>query len=150
MISTVKARDLPGRITTGAYILHAGLGKWHTEETRAAAIHGMAAGAFPVLSGIPPARFVRMLAVGEIGTGALLLAPFVPTAVAGAALTAFSGALVSMYALTPSMHEPKKIWPTQAGTAVSKDIWMLGIGLGFLVDAATSALRRSWRRRLRR
>jgi hypothetical protein len=28
------------------------------------------------------------------------------------------------------------VWPTQTGIAVSKDIWMLGIGLGLLADAA--------------
>ena len=38
-----------------------------------------------------------------------------------------------MYLRTPSLHQPGSFWPTQAGTAVSKDIWMLGIGLGLLV-----------------
>jgi uncharacterized membrane protein YphA (DoxX/SURF4 family) len=136
MASWLKTRDLPGRIITGAYIVHAGLQKLHANEARDTAVHGLAAGAFPVLNRIPPARFVRMLAVGELGTGAALLAPFVSTGAAGAALTAFSGALVTMYARTPSMREPGSIWPSSAGTAVSKDVWMLGIGLGFLVDAA--------------
>jgi hypothetical protein len=136
MASWLKARDLPGRVITGGYILHAGLQKWQANEARDNAVHGLAAGAFPVLKGIPPARFVRMLAVGEIGTGAALLTPFVSTGTAGAALTAFSGALVAMYARTPSMREPGSIWPSQAGTAVSKDVWMLAIGLGLLVDAA--------------
>jgi hypothetical protein len=136
MASWLKARDLPGRIITGAYILHAGMQKWHADEARDTAVHGLAAGAFPMLDRIPPARFVRMLAVGEIGTGAALLTPFVSTGTAGAALTAFSGALVAMYARTPSMRQPGSIWPSSAGTAVSKDVWMLGIGLGLLVDAA--------------
>jgi hypothetical protein len=39
-----------------------------------------------------------------------------------------------MYLRTPALHKPGSIWPTQAGTGVSKDIWMLGIGLGLLVD----------------
>jgi uncharacterized membrane protein YphA (DoxX/SURF4 family) len=137
-----KVRDLPGRVTTGAFILHAGLQKWNSDEARATGIHGMAAGAFPFLADVPPARFVKMLAAGEIATGATLLAPFVSTRLAGAALTAFSGSLVAMYARTPSLHEPGSIWPTAAGTAVSKDVWMLGIGLGLLADSAGRRKRR--------
>ena len=128
----VKARDLPGRVTTGAYILHAGLDKWNGDEARAKAVHGMAAGAFPVLKQIPPERFLRLLAASEIAVGSALLVPVVPSAVAGAALTSFSGALVAMYARTPALRKPGSIWPTQAGTGVSKDVWMLGIGLGLV------------------
>jgi len=129
----VKARDLPGRITTGGYILHSGLEKWHGDEARAKAIHAMAARAFPILKDIPPERFLRMLAAGEIAVGTALLAPVVPSALAGAALTGFSGALVAMYARTPALRKPGSIWPSQAGTGVSKDVWMLGIGLGLMI-----------------
>jgi hypothetical protein len=135
---SVSARQLPTRIATGAYILHAGLDKWNTEEARAEGIHGMAAGAFPVVKDMPPPRFVRLLAAGEIATGTVLLAPFVPAALAGAALTGFSGALVTLYWRTPGMRKPGSIWPSQEGTAISKDVWMLGIGLGLLVDGLTS------------
>jgi len=31
--------------------------------------------------------------------------------------------------------KPGSVWPTQAGTAVSKDVWMLGIGLGLLAGS---------------
>ena len=134
----VKARDLPGRVTTGVYILHSGLDKWRTDETRATALHGIAAGAFPVLNRIPPTRFLRLLAASEIAIGTALLAPIVPNALAGAALTGFSGSLVTMYARTPALRKPGSIWPSQAGVAVSKDIWMLGIGLGLVADALTA------------
>jgi uncharacterized membrane protein YkgB len=97
----------------------------------------MAAGAFPVLNRIPPARFLRLLAASEIAIGTALLAPIVPNALAGAALTGFSGSLVTMYARTPALRKPGSIWPSQAGIAVSKDIWMLGIGLGLVADAFT-------------
>jgi len=70
--------------------------------------------------------------------GATLLAPFVPPAVAGAALTGFSGALVTMYLRTDSLHKPGSIWPTPQGIGVSKDVWMLGIGLGLLADGLLS------------
>jgi hypothetical protein len=134
----VKARDLPGRVTTGAYILHSGLEKWHGDETRAKAVHGMAAGAFPVLSHIPTPRFLRLLAASEIAARTALIVPVVPGALAGAALTGFSGSLLAMYARTPALRKPGSIWPSQAGTAVSKDVWMLGIGLGLVVDALAS------------
>ncbi len=132
-----KGRDLPGRIATGGYILHSGLEKWHGDEARAKAIHGMAARAFPFLADIPAERFLRLLAAGEIAVGSALLAPVVPSALAGLALTGFSGALVTMYARTPALRKPGSIWPSQAGIGVSKDVWMLGIGLGLTIDGLT-------------
>jgi uncharacterized membrane protein YphA (DoxX/SURF4 family) len=130
----LNTRRVPERLATGAFILHAGWGKWKGSEQQATALHGMAAGAFPPLSAIPPTRFLRLLAAGEIATGAALLSPMVPDAVAGAVLTGFSGALLTMYWRTPTMRKPGSIWPTPAGTAVSKDVWMLGIGVGFLTQ----------------
>jgi hypothetical protein len=94
----------------------------------------MAANAFPLLRPIPPPRFLRMLAAGELVTGTLLLTPSIPNGMAGTALTAFAGGLVAMYARTPTMHKPDSIWPSRAGIAVSKDVWMLGIGLSLLAD----------------
>ena len=41
-----------------------------------------------------------------------------------------------MYLRTPAMHKPGSVWPTQAGTGVSKDVWMLGIGLGLMAGSA--------------
>jgi uncharacterized membrane protein YphA (DoxX/SURF4 family) len=134
----MKLSELPTRAATGAFILHSGLDKWQGDETTAQAIYGMAAGAYPVLERVPPNRFLRLLAAGEIATGVALLAPVVPTAVAGAALTGFSAALVGVYLRTPGLRKPGSIWPTPQGIAVSKDIWMLGIGLGLLADARAS------------
>ena len=130
----VKPRDIPGRAVLGAYILHSGLGKWSLPEDRAAGVHGMAADAFEVLKPIPPRQFTKLLSAVEIATGAVLLTPVVPTALAGLAVTAFSGGLVAMYLRTPSMHQPGSVWPTAAGTGISKDSWMLAMGLAFLVD----------------
>lgn len=133
----LKARDLPGRVATGAYILHTGLEKWKGDEARAKALHSMAANAFPVLKDIPPSQFLKLLAGSEIALGAALLAPVVPGALAGLALTGFSGALMTMYARTPALRKPGSIWPSQQGTGVSKDIWMVGIGLGMVIGALT-------------
>ena len=126
----LKARDLPGRVAAGAYILHTGLDKWHADEARAKGLHKAASGAFPVLARIPPERFTRLLAASEIAIGSALLVPVVPGIVAGTALTGFSGSLLTMYLRTPALHKPGSVWPPQAGTAVSKDVWLLGIGLG--------------------
>jgi uncharacterized membrane protein YphA (DoxX/SURF4 family) len=130
----MKLRHLPLRLATGAYILHTGWEKWHGDEERASRIHGMAAGAFPAFKSMKSTDFLRMLSVGELALGAVLLAPFVPPAVAGAALTGFSGALVTMYLRTDGLHQPGSVWPTPQGIAVSKDVWMLGIGLALLAD----------------
>ena len=132
----MRLRTIPMRLATGAYILHEGLGKLHAEAERAKWLHGAASGAYPFLADMPPDRFTRALAVGEITVGSLLLAPFVPAALAGAALTAFSGGLVTMYLRTPAMHEPGSVWPTPQGVALSKDVWMLGVGLSLLIDSA--------------
>ena len=132
----MKLRNAPLRLATGAYILHSGIEKWSGGEQQAQGVHGMAAGAFPFLKGMQPAVFLKSLSLGEVAVGAALLAPVVPPAVAGAALTGFSGALLTMYLRTPALHKPGSIWPTQNGIGVSKDVWMLGIGLGLLTDAA--------------
>ena len=130
------ARFLPQRLATGAYILHSGLDKWRGSPQQAAGVHGAAAGAYPFLADIPPATFLRALSVGEITVGTLLLLPFVPNRVAGTALTGFSGALLGMYLRTPDMRRPGSVWPSQQGIAVSKDVWMFGIGTGLVLDSA--------------
>jgi hypothetical protein len=45
-------------------------------------------------------------------------------------LTAFSGGLLGLYLKTPGMRKPGSLAPTQEGLAVSKDVWLLGIGIG--------------------
>jgi hypothetical protein len=131
----MRLRELPTRLATGAYILHSGLQKRRGTPEMAQGMHGMASGAYPFLGSMEPATFLRRLSMAEMAVGGLLLAPFVPTAVAGAALTGFSGGLVTMYLRTPALRKPGSIWPSQQGTAISKDSWMLGIGLGLLADA---------------
>jgi uncharacterized membrane protein YphA (DoxX/SURF4 family) len=135
----MRLRNVPTRLATGGYILHAGLGKWRGSEEQAAAVHRMAADAYPPFRVLQPTTFLKTLAAGEIATGSVLLTPIVSNRLAGAALTAFAGALIGMYLRTPALHKPASVWPTPAGTAVSKDIWMLGIGLGLLADNKDTA-----------
>jgi hypothetical protein len=79
-----------------------------------------------------------MLSVGEMAVGAALLAPVVTPAIAGAALTGFAGALVTMYLRTDSLHKRGSSWPTVHGAGVSQDVWMLAIGLGLILDEIRS------------
>jgi hypothetical protein len=136
-MSPVKLRHLPPRIATGAYILSSGLDKRDVDEATASGLHGMAAGAYPFFAKMPPRRFVKLLSTAEIALGAALLVPLVPTALAGAALTAFSAGLVGLYLRTPGLRREGTVRPTQGGIPFAKDVWLLGIGLGFLVDEAT-------------
>ena len=131
---SAQLRNLPLRLATGAFILNSGIGKLKLDEQGAAALQSMAANAAPLVGALSPRRFGRALAGAEISVGAALLAPFVPPAVAGAALTAFSGGLLVMYARTPSMHQPGSPRPSASGGPFAKDVWMLGSGLSLLID----------------
>ncbi len=131
---SIKASHLPQRIAAGAFILNSGVGKWSADEETAAQLHGFAAGAYPFLSKLKPKDFVRLLSAAEIALGAALLVPVVPAVVAGAGLTAFSGGLLGLYAQTPGMRKDGTPFPTQQGIALAKDSWMLGIGLGLVID----------------
>ena len=133
----VKARHLPTRIVTGAFILNSGIGKLSADEETVAQLHGFASGAYPFLGKLKPKDFVRLLAVSEITLGSVLLLPIVPAGVAGAGLAAFSGGLLGLYARTPGMHMENSPRPTPQGIALAKDVWMMGIGLGLVIDDIT-------------
>ena len=128
----ITRSEIGPRISAGAFILNSGLGKRGADEGTAAGLHGFASGTYPVLKNVDPTTFVKALAYGEIAVGTALLTPFVPTAVAGAALTAFSGGLLGLYLNTPGMRKPGSLAPTQEGLTVAKDVWLLGIGVGLL------------------
>jgi hypothetical protein len=146
----IKAREIPVRVATGAFILNSGLGKAAADEETAAQLHGFASGTYPPLKQIEPAKFASLLSKGEIALGVALLAPIVPTFVAGAALTAFSGGLLGLYLRTPGMRKPGSLAPTQQGLPVSKDVWMLGAGIGLMVDALTDRTDKRAKKRRRR
>lgn len=139
---SVKARHLPPRIATGAFILNSGIGKLSADEETAAQLHGFATGAYPFLGKLKPKDFVRLLAATEITLGSALLVPVVPPVIVGAGLAAFSGGLVGLYARTPGMRKEGSPFPTQQGTALAKDTWMAGIGLGLMIDDLTDRPRK--------
>ncbi|MEE2057089.1 hypothetical protein [Rhodococcus artemisiae] len=130
----MRLHHIPLRVATGAFILNSGLGKRNLPAENAAALQNMAANAFPFLKQMDPKTFGTFLSTSEIGIGAALLAPIVPPFVAGAALTAFGGGMMTMYWRTPGMHEGGSPKPTQDGTALAKDSWLVGAGLTLLLD----------------
>ena len=135
----ITLREVPPRLAAGAFILNSGLGKRTADEDTAKQLQQFAAGTYPVAARMQPKTFLKALSSAEIGLGVLILAPVVPAAVAGAALTGFSAGLLAMYVNTPGMRKPGSLAPTPQGLTISKDVWMLGIGLGLLADAATRA-----------
>jgi hypothetical protein len=134
---SVKARHLPPRIAAGAFILNSGIGKLSADEATAAQIHGFAAGTYPFLNKLKPKDFVRLQAAAEVTLGTVLLIPVIPASVAGAGLAMFSAGLLGLYARTPGMRKQGTPLPTEQGTALAKDIWMAGIGLGLVIDDLT-------------
>jgi hypothetical protein len=140
------AWHVPVRLVTGAYILNAGLQKRGADPEMARRLHGFATGAYPQFEKMPPEDFAMLLSTGEVTVGALLLSPFVSTAVAGAALTTFAGLLGGLYLRTPGMREEGSLQPTEQGTPLAKDSWLLAIGSALVLDGV---LHRKKRRRRR-
>jgi uncharacterized membrane protein YphA (DoxX/SURF4 family) len=140
-----KAWHVPVRVATGAIVLNAGLRKRAADDGTVKGLHGFATTAYPEFEDTPPEKFASMLSTGEIAVGALLLTPVVPTAVAGLALTTFAGMLMRLYLKTPGLREEGSLQPTEQGTAIAKDVWMLAIGTALTIDGLTD--RRSKRRK---
>jgi hypothetical protein len=68
MVLRRKARHLPQRITTGAFILNSGLGKWSADDETAARLHGFASRTYPFRASptpAPPPGWVMYLADGR-------------------------------------------------------------------------------------
>ena len=133
----MRPAHVPLRLATGAFILNSGIGKRQLPPDAAAGLQSMAAAALPQVKTMSPTTFGKTLSTAEIALGVALLAPIVPSALAGAALTAFGAGMLAMYLRTPGLHEPGSIRPTQAGTAIAKDVWMVGAGLSLLIDGLT-------------
>jgi uncharacterized membrane protein YphA (DoxX/SURF4 family) len=134
---SARARRLPGRLATGAFILNSGISKWSADEQTATRLHGAAVGAYPFLNRLKPQDFTRLLSIGEIALGSALLLPAVPAFAAGAGLTAFSAGLLGLYARTEGMRLEDGVRPSQQGIPLAKDAWLLGIGLGLVIDSIT-------------
>lgn len=145
--------QLPLRLTTGAFVLNSGIGKLSLTTEEAEGLQQMASNGIPVLADMSPEAFRRFIAVTEIGVGAAQLIPKVPGWLAGSLLTAFSAGMMNMYLNTPGMTQEDGVRPTDEGTAVAKDVWMLGAGASMIVDSllnTTSRRKRAAKRRVAR
>ncbi|MFD0905591.1 hypothetical protein [Actinomadura sediminis] len=129
-----RAHQMPARLVVGAFILNSGLSKLKGDPGTADYIHGTAKTAYPFLESQDPQKFTRMLGTAEVALGGALLAPFVPTVFAGAALTAFAGGLTGLYLRLPGMREEGGIRPTQDGIPLAKDTWLAGIGATLVLE----------------
>ncbi len=129
-----RPSHVPLRLTTGAFILNSGLGKTGLDEGTAGYLQAMASKAFPQLGQLDAQQFGKALAASEIAIGSALLAPFIPSKLAGLGLLAFSAGMMTLYFKTPELTEEDGIRPTQDGTSVAKDIWMVGIALALILD----------------
>ncbi|MFC6160262.1 hypothetical protein [Kribbella jiaozuonensis] len=137
----LKAWEVPLRVAAGAFILNSGLVKLRADEAAANQTHGFATGAYPALRRLDPRWFVAALSAGEIALGTALLVPVVPPAIVGAGLTAFSGTLLGLYLRTPGLRQQGSLRPTDQGIPIAKDVWLLAIGLAFLVDDVRDRMR---------
>ena len=139
----VKAWEVPLRLGTGAFILNSGLAKLGKDEATSAQMHAFAAGAYPGLHKLEPRLFVRALSASEIALGSALLVPVVPTVLVGAGLTVFSAGLLGLYVRTPGLREEGSLRPTDQGLPIAKDVWLLAIGISFVVGGLTDRVRKT-------
>ncbi|MFI0370006.1 hypothetical protein ACH35V_19210 [Actinomadura sp. 1N219] len=145
-----RAHQMPARLTVGAFVVNSGLSKLKGGDEAAEQTHGLAKTAYPFLGSRDPREFTRMLGTAEVALGAALMVPLVPSIVAGAALTAFAGGLSGLYLRVPGMREPGGLRPTQQGTALAKDFWLLGIGSALVLEEIGRAREERRARRGRR
>lgn len=124
----------PARLAAGLFILNSGIGKRNLPPQAAEQLRDSGAVGVPALKQVPAEQFGRYLSYGEMGLGAALLTPTVPGWAAGLALGAFSGGLLNMYRKTPGMTVDG-VRPTPEGTAVAKDVFMLGIAGTLILDS---------------
>ncbi|GAA4918301.1 hypothetical protein [Nesterenkonia rhizosphaerae] len=128
-LSTLALRTIPG-----AFILNSGIGKLRLNAESAAGLQDMAATGIPAVKNLPPQKFGKALAWGEIGVGAALLTPVVSNRLAGLALGGFSAGLLSMYFRNDAMTEADGVRPTQDGTALAKDTWLAAIAVALITS----------------
>jgi len=128
-LSTAILRAVPG-----AFIANSGIGKIGMPAEYSAGVQQAAASGIPAAAKLPADKFGTYLGYAETAIGASLLAPFVSSKLAGAGLAAFSGGLLTMYFRNPENTEADGIRPSQEGLSLSKDVFMLAIGLALMAQ----------------
>jgi hypothetical protein len=113
-------------------VLNSGVEHLAADEETAARVQNLAADAYPFLRKVDPKLFTEAPAVGELAVGGLLLAPIVPSQLAGVAETGFAGGLVRLSARTPGMRWERSVFPTQHGLGYA-DAWLAAIGIALFI-----------------
>lgn len=125
--------NLALRAIPGAFILNSGLNKLGMDIDTAAFLQNEAGKGVPMVKEMEPEQFGKFLTYGEIAVGAALLLPFVPKRMAGMALGLFSAGLVSTYLNDPSKTQDDGIRPSEEGTALAKDSWLMAIAIALVL-----------------
>lgn len=124
------------RAVPGAFIVNAGLDKLKLSEGSAGYLKKMAARGFPILGELDDKQFGKLLAWSELAVGGALLAPFVPTRVAGLALGGFAAGMLTMYFRTEEFTKEDGVRPTSDGMPVSHNVWLAAIAAALLLEGS--------------
>lgn len=131
---TMNRWETPLRAATGSFILNSGLSKRGMPHEAAEGLHGFASTSeLPGIADMEPQTFSQTLSTTEIALGTALLTPIVPRRLAGLGLTAFAAGLMRLYWKAPGVRQEGDVRPTEEGTGLAKDVWLLGIGLALLL-----------------
>lgn len=126
--------ETPLRVAAGSFILNSGLSKRDLPREAAEGLHEFASTAdLPVVEDLPPRTFADTLSKVEVALGTALLTPIVPRRLAGLGLTAFALGLMRLYWKAPGVRQEGDVRPTEEGTGLAKDVWLLAIGLALVL-----------------
>jgi hypothetical protein len=121
------------RGVSGAYLLQSGYGKLGLPVEAAEGIQGFAETGIPQVAKLDADTFGKFVAYSELGIGGALIAPFIPSRLAGLGLGVFSAGLLSIYFRNPAMTKEDGIRPSEAGTGLSKDLFLAAIASALVV-----------------
>ena len=133
----VKAGHLPQRIAAGAFILNSGIGKLSADEETAAQLHGFAAGAYPFLAKLKPGTSSGSWRRARSRSARRCCCPSSrpPSRARG-----WRRSPAACSACTPGRPAcARKAAPSRPSreSPLAKDAWMMGIGLGLVIDDLT-------------
>lgn len=118
---------------SGAYFVQSGVGKLSMSTEAAEGLQQFASTGVPQVTKLDPDTFGKVVSVSEIGVGAALLTPFVPNRLAGLALAGINTGFLSIYFRNDQMTKKDGVRPTEAGTGLSKDLFIAAIAGALIV-----------------
>lgn len=123
---------------SGAYFLQSGIGKLKMPTEAATGLQQFAATGVPQVTKLDPDTFSKVVSYSEIGVGASLLAPVVSNRLAGLALGAINAGFLSIYFRNDQMTRKDGIRPSEAGTGLSKDLFIAAIAAALIAAPKAS------------